>query len=221
LKGIHTWRSLIQSDLINSDEPQQSEQEKMVKLYPEDDKIPDFSKYTKIEVSKLSRTCYILDQSDDSLENNQMDNSFDREDEPELDNQDISLKNEKRKPESANIASIHKIKGKDIQNNQHIQKYLESSMSINIMKPRDLEELKEDVSPTKAPEIESDLSLCESSNSLNLKFYESSKEKGNLQCDNLTVEKVESDKSPVITPKSKPDTKTKFTKKDTDDFRYV
>jgi hypothetical protein len=189
--------------------------------YSEDDKIPDFSKYTKIEVSKLSRTCYILDQSDDSLDNNQMDNSFDREDEPDLDNGDISLTTDKRKPQSANIEGIHKIKGKDIQNNQHIQKYLESSMSINIMKPKDLEELKEDESPTKAPEIEADLSLCESSNSLNLKFYESSKEKGNLRCANLTIEKVDNDKSPVITPKNEPDTKAKFTKKDTDEFRYV
>lgn len=160
------------------EEPQQAEQESLVKIYSEDDKVPDFSKYTRIDVSKPGEASNVLDQSDDSLDNHRYDDSFDREDDQDLENNDIGFEAEKRKSKSVNIDNSHQDNTKAKNNNQNIQNYLESSMAINIVKPKGLEELKEDKSSSKVIESESDLSLCESSNSLNLRFYESSKEKG-------------------------------------------
>lgn len=171
---------MSQDKFVNKEEPQQAEQENLVKIYSEDDKVPDFSKYTRIDASKPGEVSNVLDQSDDSLENHRYDDSFDREDDQDWEDNDAGFVAEKRKSKSVNIDNNHQDNTKVKENNQNIQNYLDSSMAINIVKPKGLEELKEDKSPSKVIESESDLSLCESSNSLNLRFFESSKEKGIL-----------------------------------------
>lgn len=60
--------------------------------------------------------------------------------------------------------------------NQNIMDFLESSLSIDIMKPKEIEVTEVNNISVAQESNESDPSLIESSNSLNIRFYESSKE---------------------------------------------
>ena len=163
-------------------EPQQAEMENIVKSFSADDKEPNFSHYVKKDASKPGDISLILDQSDDSLENENsyMDDSFDREEEnePHISPRDVNLKASViQKAKSDFMNSVEKVE-KTIKNNQNIQNFLESSLDINISNPKNLEEEKKDSTFSKAPTTESDISLLESENSQSFKFYQSSQDNG-------------------------------------------
>lgn len=126
----------------------------------------------KKEANKPGDISQILDQSDDSLENenNFMDDSFDRED----DDSDITPAAKLIKAKSVITEEEKK------SSNLNIQNFLESSLNINISNPKNLEEDQDSSTFQKAPTTESDISLLESDNTQSLKFYESSKDNGKL-----------------------------------------
>ena len=115
----------------------------------------------------------VSDHSDDSLQNEATNHSFEREDESEPIKDD--LKPEKRPPKlSKEEEKVKEIEEKE--KNQNIMDFLDSSLSIDIMKPNEIENTTLNNSSNTQEYAESDPSLIASSNSLNFKFYESSQD---------------------------------------------
>lgn len=163
-----------------SNGPQQSEAENLVKVNSTEEKVPDFSAYTKKDASKPGDISRISDQSDDSLEQHEMDDSFERDDDClDIETENIELWAEKRKPHSVIIDDERKQDAKVKINNQNILNFLDSSLAIDINKPKNLEEEEKEKEVSKIQETDSDISLIESSNSLNLRFYDTEKESSN------------------------------------------
>ena len=145
-------------------------------MYSVDDKVPDFSNYTKIKVISQKEVSDVpnppaskqSDPENDSLDGGSSDGSFDRDD-VEVSSGAIELTAEKRKPQSVIIDKERTEDARVKKNNENISKYLESSIGIEIQKPMDIDENEEE----KAKD-ESSLDLIDSSNSANIQFYDSS-----------------------------------------------
>jgi hypothetical protein len=145
-------------------------------MYSVDDKVPDFSNYTKIKVMSQKEISEIpnptnsrlSDPGDDSLDGGSSDGSFDR-DEVEVSHSIVELPTEKRKPQSVIIDKERTEDARIKKNNDNISKFLESSIGIEIQKPVDI-----DANEEEKIKDESSLDLIDSSNSSNFQFYDSS-----------------------------------------------
>lgn len=164
--------------------------EEPMKMYPSEDRVPDFSAYkvclnhnsskgSQIEFDVNLRSGnrdelgHVSDHSDDSLQNNEYWDSFEKEDDSE------SGKAEMVPEKRPQLLTLEEEKFKEIEEkekNQNIMDFLESSLSIDIMKPKEIEVTEVNNTSVAQESNESDPSLIESSNSLNIRFYESSKE---------------------------------------------
>lgn len=132
------------------------------------------------DASKPGDTSHVSDQSIDSLEIGG-DDSFDRDDDdPDIQLKNISLNAEKRKPVSVAIDNTRRKDDKIKKDNQNILNYLDKSIAIDINKPKELIDEEIESVESRRQETDSDISLIESSNSLNLRFYESGKESSKL-----------------------------------------
>lgn len=161
----------------DEDELQQSNQEQLVKIHSAEERVPDYSAYTKAPLNNRD-TDHVSDKSDDSLGDYVLDSSS--EGDADFDRETEDYIAEKRKTKSVMIDE-GKQKDEDVKkNNKHISEYLDSSLNIAIQKPKDMDSKQEVVESSNTQESESDISLIASSNSLNLRFYESGKETGKL-----------------------------------------
>ncbi|CAI2359934.1 unnamed protein product [Moneuplotes crassus] len=157
-----------------ADEPQQAEQEVLAKFHSTEDKILDFSAYTKKESKQSINEDDLSDNFEGSVDSLEPD-----EDAPPT----IPRKESLKKAKSAMADQNFKEESKVQENNQNIQEYLESTLNINIMKPKNLEEEKKVEDSPKNLESEPDLSLLDSSTSHSYKFYQQSNDNDSLNKD--------------------------------------
>ena len=182
-------------------EPQQSVMEEPMKMYPSEDRVPDFSAYkvclnhnsskgSQIEPELNWRSNakdelgHISDHSDDSLQNNEAWDSFDKGDDSE------ATKTEMEPEKRPQKLTVEEEKSKEIEEkekNQNIMDFLESSLSIDIMKPKGIETTEINNTSELQESNETDPSLIASSNSLNIRFYESSQESPDTGKTTLTI----------------------------------